>query len=42
MGVGMCNNRPSRKGNDVETGTGEIENNFTCSHEIGHIVVIFM
>jgi DNA invertase Pin-like site-specific DNA recombinase len=28
--------RPSRKGNDAETGAGEIENNFTCSHEIGH------
>jgi hypothetical protein len=34
--------RPSRKGNDVEIGTGEIENNFTCSHEIGHTVVIFL
>ncbi|MCL2841397.1 MAG: hypothetical protein FWE05_11575 [Defluviitaleaceae bacterium] len=34
--------RPSKKSNDVENGTGEIENNFTCSHEIGHTGVMFV
>ena len=31
--------RPSKKSNEVEAATGEVEKNNTCSHEIGHTVV---
>ena len=32
--------RPSKKSNEVEVVDAESENNFTCSHEIGHTCVI--
>ena len=34
--------RPSKKSSEVEVVDAESENNFTCSHEIGHTVIMLM
>jgi len=34
--------RPSKKGSEIEVINSETENNFVCSHEIGHTVVVIV